>query len=48
LYVVNGRSPSSPAELAVTPGERVRLRLINAGSDTPFGVAVGGSRLTDI
>lgn len=48
LYVINGRAPTSPAELAVTPGERVLLRLINAGSDTPFRVAVGGRTLTVI
>ncbi len=48
LYLINGRAASSPAEFAVTPGERVRLRLINAGSDTPFRVAVGGSQLTVI
>ncbi|MGQ0832424.1 MAG: multicopper oxidase family protein [Microthrixaceae bacterium] len=48
LYVINGRGPTSPAELAVTPGERVLLRLINAGSDTPFRVALGGSKLTVI
>jgi FtsP/CotA-like multicopper oxidase with cupredoxin domain len=48
LYVINGRAPTSPAEFAVTPGERVLLRLINAGSDTPFRVALGGSKLTVI
>lgn len=48
LYVINGRAPTSPAEFPVTPGDRVRLRLINAGSDTPFRVAVGGSQLTVI
>lgn len=46
LYVINGRGPANPTELAVRPGERVRLRLVNAGSDTPFRVAVGGARLT--
>jgi FtsP/CotA-like multicopper oxidase with cupredoxin domain len=42
LYLVNGQSRP---ELAVRPGT-TRLRLINAGSDTPFRVAVVGSRLT--
>lgn len=46
LYLINGRSPTSPATYAVEPGEQVRLRFINAASDTPFRVAVGGSRLT--
>ena len=42
LYLVNGRSAP---ELAVGAGS-LRLRLVNAGSDTPFRVAVGGARLT--
>ena len=48
FYLVNGRAPSDPAEFAVTPGEAVRLRLVNAASDTPFRVALGGSPLTVI
>ncbi len=46
LYLVNGRPPQSPAVFDARPGERLRLRLVNAGSDTPFRVAVGGHRLT--
>lgn len=46
LYLINGRPPTDPATLETRPGERVRLRIINAGSDTPFRVAVGGHRLT--
>ena len=46
LYLVNGRAPSAPAEFAAKAGETVRLRLVNAGSDTPFRVAVAGTRLT--
>ena len=45
-YLINGHSAGDPATYAVKPGERMRLRLINAGSDTPFRVALGGSRLT--
>ncbi|MFF4550721.1 multicopper oxidase family protein [Streptomyces sp. NPDC001435] len=45
-YLVNGRPATDPATFKVTPGERVRLRIINAASTTPFRVAVGGSRLT--
>lgn len=48
LYVVNGRTPDTPPEVRVQAGEVTRLRLINAGSDTPFRVAVGGSKLTVI
>jgi multicopper oxidase len=46
LYLINGRHSSAPVELAVRRGERVRLRLINAGADTPFRVAVGGHQMT--
>jgi len=45
-YLVNGRPAGDPATYDVRPGERVRLRLINAAADTPFRVAVGGQRLT--
>ena len=45
LYVLNGRTPSDPAEFDVQPGDPFRLRLVNAGADTPFRVAVGGARL---
>lgn len=46
LYLINGRPTTAPQEIAVRPGTQVRLRLVNAGADTPFRVAVGGSRLT--
>ena len=45
-YLVNGRVPTSPVTLTGRPGQRVRVRLVNAGSDTAFRVAVGGHRLT--
>lgn len=45
-YVANGRTPDAPATYDVQPGQKVRLRLVNAGADTSFQVAVGGSRLT--
>lgn len=43
LYVINGRT--QPV-YAVRPGEKVRLRLINAASSTPFRVAFGGGSMT--
>ncbi len=46
LYLINGRRTTSPAELEARPGERLRLRLVNAGADTPFRVAVAGHRMT--
>lgn len=45
-YLINGRPPTDPMTFRALPGERVRLRIINAGSDTPFRVALGGHRLT--
>jgi len=46
LHVINGRAPSEREIIDALPGQRVRIRLINAGSDTPYRVAVGGHRLT--
>jgi len=46
LLLANGRPATAPQEVAVAPGARVRLRLVNAGADTPFRVAVAGSPLT--
>ena len=45
LYLVNGRAPTDPDVLAARPGQRVRLRLINAGADTIFRVALAGHQL---
>jgi multicopper oxidase len=45
LYLVNGRSPRSPAILKARPGQRVRLRVVNAAADTAFRLALGGHRL---
>jgi FtsP/CotA-like multicopper oxidase with cupredoxin domain len=46
LHLVNGRAPSERDTIAAKPGQRVRIRLINAGSDTAYRVVVGGHRLT--
>ncbi len=45
-HLVNGRVPADPAVFRSKPGKRVRLRLINAGSDTAYRVALGGHELT--
>ncbi|MYS80887.1 multicopper oxidase family protein [Embleya scabrispora] len=45
-YLVNGRTPQAPEEFTAAPGRRIRLRLINAGADTAFRVALGGHELT--
>jgi FtsP/CotA-like multicopper oxidase with cupredoxin domain len=46
LHVINGRAPSERDTIRAKPGQRVRFRLINAGSDTAYRVAIGGHRLT--
>jgi multicopper oxidase len=45
LYLINGRGTSDPDVLTAKKGQRVRLRIINAGADTMFDVAVGGHRM---
>lgn len=44
-YLINGRLGSDPVTLAARPGQRLRLRIINAAGDTAFRFAVGGHRL---
>lgn len=46
LHLVNGKPPADRTTITTSPGDRVRLRLINAGSDTAYRFAVGGHRLT--
>ncbi|MER8006661.1 multicopper oxidase family protein [Streptomyces sp. NPDC094149] len=45
-HLVNGRVPADPQVFSAKPGKRVRLRLINAGGDTAYRVALGGHQLT--
>ena len=45
-YLINGKTPGAPVTLSAKPGQRVRIRIINAGSDTAFRVALGGHRMT--
>ncbi|MGW2639911.1 multicopper oxidase family protein [Streptomyces sp. NPDC001348] len=45
-HLVNGRVPSDPGVYAGKPGKRIRLRIINAGADTAYRVALGGHKLT--
>lgn len=46
LYLVNGRTQDAPHQFAGRAGQRVRVRFVNAGTDTAFRVAVGGHRMT--
>jgi FtsP/CotA-like multicopper oxidase with cupredoxin domain len=45
-HLVNGRIPADPDVYSGKPGRKVRLRIINAGSDTAYRVALGGHQLT--
>ena len=45
-YVVNGRIPEAPTTFTAKPGQRIRLRIINAGADTAFRVALAGHKMT--
>ncbi|WP_347125481.1 multicopper oxidase family protein [Microbacterium sp. SY138] len=45
-YLINGKPTGDPAQFTGAPGTRVRIRLINAGGDTAFRVALGEHRLT--
>ncbi|AFM17003.1 putative multicopper oxidase [Mycolicibacterium chubuense NBB4] len=45
-YLVNGRIPTAATTFTAKPGQRIRLRLINAGADTAFRVALAGHRMT--
>ena len=45
-YLVNGHGPKDNWTGLFTPGERVRLRFINAGAQTIFNVRIPGLKLT--
>jgi multicopper oxidase len=42
MFLINGRPPADAETLRVSPKDRVRLRIINAGADTIFTVTVAG------
>jgi multicopper oxidase len=45
-FVINGRVPAEPQVADYKPGQRIRLRIINAGGDTAFRVGIPGIPLT--
>jgi multicopper oxidase len=45
-YLINGRIPSAPTTFNAKPGQRIRMRIINAGSDTAFRIALAGHPMT--
>jgi FtsP/CotA-like multicopper oxidase with cupredoxin domain len=44
-YLINGRTTTDPRVVDYPAGQRIRLRVINAGADTAFRVAVPGTEL---
>jgi FtsP/CotA-like multicopper oxidase with cupredoxin domain len=45
-YLINGRIAAEPRTLTGKPGQKARIRLINAAADTVFRVALGGHTMT--
>lgn len=45
-YLINGRVATAPHVFTGKPGQRVRIRILNAGGDTAFRVALGGHDMT--
>ncbi|MGW7050062.1 multicopper oxidase family protein [Streptomyces avermitilis] len=45
-YLINGRLPHAPTTYHARPGDRIRLRIINAGADTAFRLALGDHEMT--
>lgn len=45
-FLINGRLAEEPEVFRAKPGDRIRIRFINAGGDTAFRVALGGHRMT--
>src|SRR5699024_5123881 len=45
-YLINGRPAADPETFTTKPGQRIRLRIINAAGDTAFLFAIGGHVLT--
>ncbi len=46
FYLLNGRLATAPETFRAKPGQRARIRLINAAGATVFRVALGGHRMT--
>lgn len=45
LYLINGRTPTDPVTFTARPGQRMRLRVVNAAADTAFRLAIGRHQL---
>jgi FtsP/CotA-like multicopper oxidase with cupredoxin domain len=45
-YLINGRVRHAPRTFTARPGQRARIRFINAAADTTFRVALGGHTMS--
>ncbi len=45
-YLINGALPTSPVSFRGQPGQKVRIRIINAAADTIFTLAIGDHAFT--
>jgi FtsP/CotA-like multicopper oxidase with cupredoxin domain len=45
-FLINGKAPKDPTTFTAKPGQKIRMRVINAASDTIFTLALGGHRMT--
>ncbi|MFF4898973.1 multicopper oxidase family protein [Streptomyces sp. NPDC001068] len=45
-YLINGRLRTDPSVFRCRPGDRIRIRFVNAGSETAFRVALGDHPMT--
>ena len=45
-FLINGKVPTAPEAFEAQPGQRIRIRLINAASDTIFAVALNAHRMS--
>lgn len=45
-FLINGKVPTTPETFEAQPGQRIRIRLINAASDTIFAVALNAHRMS--
>ncbi len=45
VHLMNGRSNSDPETFAAKPGDRIRLRIINAAGDTAYRIGIPGQQM---
>lgn len=45
-FLLNGKVPADPDRWTARPGQRAKIRFVNAGADTFFRVTVGGHTMT--